>query len=199
MYVKENGFVAKITKFLRKDNNLSLAIAGVAGIAIIAFILTSLNTGSQPQAKTDSSSNQQTAAQSKTGTDLETQLEQILTQVQGAGQVQVMVTYESGPEIVPAVKTDTQNSSTDSTSGQNTTSTTQNSEPVTVQGKDGTEPMVLLQKEPVVLGVLVVAEGASNLEVRLRLMEAVQVALQIAPDRIEVLPMNITQQNREGN
>lgn len=198
MYVKENGFVAKITKFLRKDNNLSLAIAGVAGIAIIAFILTSLNTGSQPQTKTDASTGQQAAAQSKSSTDLETQLEGILSQVDGAGQVQVMVTYETGPEIVPAVKTDTQNSTTDGT-GQNTTSTTQNSEPVTVQGKDGTEPMVLLQKEPVVLGVLVVAEGASNLEVRLRLMEAVQVALQIAPDRIEVLPMNITQQNREGN
>lgn len=196
--MKENGLVAKITKFLRKDNNLSLAIAGVAGIAIIAFILTSLNTGS-PQAKTDSAAGQQVNKQANLTVDLKTQLEQILAQVQGAGQVQVMVTYETGPEIVPAVKTDTQNSSTDGT-GQNTTSTTQNSEPVTVQGKDGTEPMVLLEKQPVVLGVLVVAEGASNLEVRLRLMQAVQVALQIAPERIEVLPMNITaQQNREGN
>lgn len=197
--MKENGIVAKITQFLRKGNNLSLAVAGVAAVALIAFILVSLNGSGNPQDQTQGNA-ADTAASAGTDTqaDLEARLEQILSQVDGAGRVQVMVTYETGPEIVPAVKTDTQNSSSDSSSGQNTTSTTQDSEPVTVQGKDGTEPMVLVQKEPVVLGVLVVAEGASDLEVNLRLAQAVQVALQIAPDRIEVLPMNITE-NKEGN
>lgn len=191
------GPLEKISKFLRKGNNLSLTIAGVAAVALIAFILTSMNGSGQGPAEAQ-------AAGSVTGGEItsegmEARLERILSQVEGAGQVRVLVTYQTGPEIVPAVKTDTQ-SNTSENSGQDshTTSITENSEPVVVQGKNGTEPMVLVQKEPVVLGVLVVAEGASSLPVRLRLMQAVQVALQIAPDRIEVLPMNISE-NREGN
>jgi stage III sporulation protein AG len=197
--MKENGTIAKISKFLRKENNLQLAIVAVAAVALIAFILTTLtgNTNGQPDTSTDEGS--QNAATQNTSETLGTRLERILSQVESAGKVSVLITYETGPEIVPAVKTDKQsNSSNDGTEQTNsTTSTTQDSEPVVVQGKNGTEPMVLMTKEPVVLGVLVVAEGASELDVRLRLMQAVQVALQIAPDRIEVLPMNISN-SREG-
>jgi stage III sporulation protein AG len=192
------GPLDKISKFLRKDNNLSLTIAGVAAVALIVFILTSMSGSGQNPSDAQAAGGNAPAADSSSES-LETRLERILSQVEGTGQVKVLVTYETGPEIVPAVKTDTQ-SNTSENSGQDsrTTSITENSEPVVVQGKNGTEPMVLTQKEPVVLGVLVVAEGASSLSVRLRLMQAVQVALQIAPDRIEVLPMNITE-NREGN
>jgi stage III sporulation protein AG len=192
------GPLDKISKFLRKDNNLSLTIAGVAAVALIVFILTSMSGSGQNPSDAQAAGGNAPAADSSSES-LETRLERILSQVEGTGQVKVLVTYETGPEIVPAVKTDTQ-SNTSENSGQDsrTTSITENSEPVVVQGKNGTEPMVLVQKEPVVLGVLVVAEGASSLSVRLRLMQAVQVALQIAPDRIEVLPMNITE-NREGN
>lgn len=197
--MNENGFVARISKFLRKDNNLQLAIAVVAAFALIVFILTTITSpgGNKAADSNDTGGSQANAAASD---DLGTRLEQILTQVEGAGAVKVMVTYETGPEIVPAVKTDTQNNASDDTgtTGQHTTSTTENREPVVVQGKNGTEPMVLVQKEPVVLGVLVVAEGASDMVVRIRLMQAVQVALQVAPDRIEVLPMNITN-IEEGN
>lgn len=198
--MKENGAIARISKFLRKENNIQLAIVAVAVVALVAFILTTTlgNTGagSQP-ASAEGDGGGATDLSSPEG--LESRLEQILTQVDGAGQVRVLVTYETGPEIVPAVKTGTQSDTADDGSGQgSTTSMTQDSEPVVVQGKNGTEPMVLMMKEPVVLGVLVVAEGASELDVRLRLMQAVQVALQIAPDRIEVLPMNISN-SREGN
>jgi stage III sporulation protein AG len=199
----ENGLMGKISKFLRKENNLQLAIAGVAAVALIVFVLTSFSggTGNSKQTTSEESTSSKTTSTS-TSTDLETRLELILSQVESAGKVKVMVTYETGPEIVPAVKTETQKNTTDgdSTSGQNShsVSTTENSEPVVVQGGNGSEPMVLVEKEPVVLGVLVVAEGASELDVRLKLMEAVQTALQITPDRIEVLPMNISN-NKEGN
>lgn len=194
----KTGVVARLTKFLKKDNNLQLAIAAVAVVALISFVLT-LSTGNKSEGAAESTNtgNSQTAQQSAAG--LETRLEQILSQVEGAGAVRVLVTYETGPEIVPATKTGTQNNTSDGTNtGQHTTSMTENNEPVVVQGENGTEPLVLVRKEPVVLGVLVVAEGASDLNVRLRLAEAVRVSLQLAPTRIEVLPMNITN-NEEGN
>jgi stage III sporulation protein AG len=98
------------------------------------------------------------------------------------------------------MSTDTQQNTTNggaTGSESHSVSTTENSEPVVVQGKNGSEPMVLKQKEPEVLGALVVAEGASRLEVRLRLAAAVQVALQLPANRIEVLPMD-TSNNKEG-
>ncbi len=193
----ESNLISKITKFLKKDNNLQLAIVAVAVVALIAFLVTTtFAKGTQPQAD---GGNGTQVAQSNMEEDLEARLERILSSVDGAGSVKVLVTYESGPEIVPALKSDTQRNTSDSNgTGQRTTSTTENNEPVVVQGKGGSEPLVLVEKEPVILGVLVVAEGASDLDVRLRLAGAVQVALQIAPARIEVLPMNITNLE-EGN
>jgi stage III sporulation protein AG len=198
----ENNFIARISKLLRKENNLQLAIAAVAVVALVVFILTTVSGNGNKQPTVSEDNGNTTANTTQASAGMEARLEQILSQVQNAGEVKVMVTYETGPEIVPAVKTDTQNNSSDDsgTTGQNnnhTTSTIENSEPVVVQGKNGNEALVLKQKEPVVLGVLVVAEGASDLEVRFRLIEAVQVALQITPDRIEVLPMNISN-SKEG-
>jgi stage III sporulation protein AG len=196
--MKENGAMARFMKFLRKENNLQLAIVAVAAVALVAFILTT-TFGGNPSQPAEDAAGEQAAADSGEAA-LEARLEGILSQVENAGQVRVLVTYQAGPEIVPAVKTDTQSNSSNGGSGQTggSTSTQNGSEPVVVQGKDGTEPMVLLTKEPIVQGVLVVAEGATELDVRLRLQQAVQVALQIEPSRIEVLPMNISK-NREGN
>ncbi len=193
----ESNLISKIVKFVKKDNNLQLTIVAIAVVALIVFLVTTtLDNGTQPQEADNTSSRD---IQSDNGESLESRLERILSSVDGAGTVKVLVTYESGPEIVPALKSDTQSNTSDSSgSGQRTTSTTENNEPVVVQGKNGTEPLVLVEKEPVILGVLVVAEGASDLDVRLTLAGAVQVALQIAPARIEVLPMNITNLE-EGN
>lgn len=195
--MKENGAISRLTKFLRKENNLQLAIIGVAAVALVAFILTTTFNGS-PSA---GSSNDigQPASESSGEAELETRLEAILSQVEGAGKVKALVTYEAGEEIVPAVKTGTQSNNTNG-SGQSggSTSLQKDSEPVVMQGSNGIEPMVLLTKEPVIRGVLVVAEGATELDVRIRLLQAVQVALQLEPSRIEVLPMNISN-NREGN
>lgn len=47
----ENNLISKITKFIKKDNNLQLAIVAVAVVALIAFLVTtSFAKGTQPQA-----------------------------------------------------------------------------------------------------------------------------------------------------
>ena len=195
--MKENGAISRLTKFLRKENNLQLAIIGVAAVALVAFILST--SFKSPAAADSSDAASQQAAESSGEAELETRLEAILSEVAGAGRVRAFVTYEAGEEIVPAVKTGTQsNNMTGSGQSGGSTSVQSDSEPVVMQGRNGNEPMVLLTKEPVIQGVLVVAEGASELDVRIRLLQAVQVALQLEPSRIEVLPMNITK-NREGN
>lgn len=198
--MEKGVWLEKIKGFLRKENNLQLAIAGVAAIALLVTIFsTTLQPKTADPAADDASATAQEQITGSTDT-LEDRLASILTQMDGAGAVDVMVTYATGPEIVPAMSQDTQKSTTDgggAGSESHSVSTTENSQPVVVQGKNGSEPMVLTQKEPEVLGVLVMAEGASKLEVRLRLAAAVQVALQLPANRIAVLPKD-TSNHKEG-
>ena len=200
--MEKGGWLDKIKGFLRKENNLQLAIAGVAAVALLVTIFsTSFLPKAEEGAAGDSaaaSAQQQTSSNTDTLAD---RLANILNHVSDAGEVKVFIAYASGPEIVPAMSVDTQKSTTEGGSAgseSHSVSTTENSQPVVVQGKNGSEPMVLTQKEPEVLGVLVVAEGASKLEVRLRLAAAVQVALQLPANRIEVLPMEDTSNHKEG-
>ncbi len=191
----KSGILEKIKQFLCKENNLTLVIAGVAAVALLITIFTSSLAPAAQEADQDESKPASLASDS-----LEVRLQSILSQIENAGDVQVFVAYATGPEIVPAMSVDTQKNTSDGGSSgteTHTESTTENREPVVIQGKNGTEPMVLTQKEPEVLGVLVVAEGASALEVRLRLAAAVQVALQLPANRIEVLPMD-TSNYKEG-
>lgn len=125
--------------------------------------------------------------------DLEQRLEAVLSTVEAAGQVRVLITYSSGPSIVPVMSVSKQENQTrDESQGESSRSTVSSSQsdtPVTVQSGEGTQPMVQVEYAPTVLGVLVIAQGADQLEVKLRLQQAVQTVLQLPVSQIEVLPM----------
>ena len=100
-----------------------------------------------------------------------------------------MITYDSGPEIVPAMSTNVNSTGSETSEGSRSSSSqqsTESTEPATVSGSGGNEPIVLKEIEPVVRGVIVVAEGAADIEVRLDLQRAVRAVLDIPLSRIEV-------------
>lgn len=125
--------------------------------------------------------------------DIESRLENILSKIEGAGRVDVMITYESTPEKVPALSVDKQMSSTTDI-GENGTSTINNentqSDVVTINGSNGNDAFVLRENTPKIMGVIVIAEGADNITVKLDLLEAVQTVLNVSPDRVDVYKMN---------
>ena len=113
----------------------------------------------------------------------------MLSCIRGAGRVDVMITYDSGPEIVPAMSTNVNSTGSETSEGSRSSSSqqsTESTEPATVSGSGGNEPIVLKEIEPVVRGVIVVAEGAADIEVRLDLQRAVRAVLDIPLSRIEV-------------
>ena len=107
-------------------------------------------------------------------------LEAILCNIKGAGKVKILITYETTTELVPAYDSDTTISSSNGIENQ-----TQSQKPAT--GSDGT--IVLTQLRPKILGVVVVAEGASNMGVKLMLSQAVQTSLGVAAGKVEVFEM----------
>lgn len=122
----------------------------------------------------------------------EQKLKNILSRIKGAGEVEVMITYETGTEIVPAISVDTQTTTkTDTHDNGTSTTDTQNSqsEVVTVGSSGGSSALVIKEKSPLVKGVIVVAQGADDIAVKLNLLKAVQTILNVGPHQVDVYKM----------
>ena len=124
--------------------------------------------------------------------ETEERLKNVLSCIRGAGEVEVMITYDTGAQIIPAMSTDTQTGITRS-SGTGTESITENrtesSRPATVSQTGGNEAIVLTEKQPVVRGVIVIAEGAADITVRMNLQNAVRTVLGVDLSCIDVFEM----------
>ena len=112
--------------------------------------------------------------------DLSEQLSKILSQIQGAGKVQVMLTLAKGEETV--YQTDMESSG-----GENATSRV-----TTVILTDGERAQYGLVRQvigPTYLGAVVLCQGADNAAVKLAVVDAVSDLTGITSDRISVLKM----------
>ena len=117
----------------------------------------------------------------------EEKLKNILSQIEGAGEVDVMITYESSEEIQPAFNTNTTTEETkevDQQGGERTVTTS--SENKTMITSSSNEPIVIKTNQPKINGVIVVATGAKDLTVKETLYSAVQTALQVQGHQVEI-------------
>ena len=117
---------------------------------------------------------------------LETKLKSVLGNICGVGNVSVMVTLESGPELKIATQIDERTNTTTNSSG-TTTSVTIVEDPIIITQKGEDAPLVLMEILPVVKGVVVVAEGAKDVGIKLQLLEAVQALLDLPSVNIQIL------------
>ncbi|MBO8163140.1 MAG: stage III sporulation protein AG [Brevibacillus sp.] len=122
----------------------------------------------------------------------ETQLAEILEAVIGVGQVEVMVNLDSTPEVIVEKNRDTRSATTKETDRENATRNqidqSRNEQVVVVQGTKQEHPVVVKTVKPKVRGVLVVAKGAENIQVKAWILEAVQKVLDVPAYKISVLP-----------
>ncbi len=184
--VKKLGIITHFVKLDAKKKLQYLAILLIVIVILAIYFSSSGNPASQePISQTEQVS--QTGASS-----IEEKLQETLSKIEGAGHVQVMITYESSSEIVPAISVDTQTSTTmDESENGSSTIKTENtqSEIVTVNGSNGNNALVLKENSPPVKGVIVVAEGADDIGVKLNLLSAVETILNVSPDQVDVYKM----------
>lgn len=125
---------------------------------------------------------------------LERRIAEILTQVQGAGRVNVKVTFDVGRMYDYAEnQTHEENMSRESDTGGITreTSQTRKSDEIVITQDRATGiavPVVRNFTEPKIQGVLVVADGAKDVKVQRALIEAVTTLLDIPYHKVAVLP-----------
>lgn len=168
--------------FKKKNNNLYIIlIVGILMILASNFLFTS---GSGKEVKQSEKKTDETKT--------ERRLETILASVSGVGDVDVMITYDTGKEYVTVVnRTGTVLDSTETdVQGGGRQSTESNEETETVMVNSGNEstPFISKEIEPKIRGVLIVAEGAGNVNVRMNVMNAVAAVMDVPYHRIQVLP-----------
>ena len=163
-----------------------LTLAVICGIALIAMSGLEDKAISRKDEVKNKITQEELSNESSKAT-LEEKLKNILSQIEGAGEVDVMITYESSEEIQPAFNTNTTTEETkevDQQGGERTVTTS--SENKTMITSSSNEPIVIKTNQPKINGVIVVATGAKDLTVKETLYSAVQTALQVQGHQVEI-------------
>lgn len=130
--------------------------------------------------------------------NLEARLEKTLSGIEGAGRVQVMITFEDSGESV--VEKDTTRETSDlqesDKEGGNRAQKNMTSSQSTVYYEESSDKTPFVGKEmmPKIAGVLVVAQGGDKTSVKQNISEAVMALFQIDVNRIKVVKMNIQEE-----
>lgn len=121
---------------------------------------------------------------------LEQKLEKTLSLVYGVGKVKVMITLESTAELVTKddIKSENSVTSEEATTGDKREILTEKQEFSTVKINEDA-PLILKEISPKVSGVIIVAQGGGNIEVKNSLINATKALLNIDIHKIEVLKM----------
>lgn len=123
-------------------------------------------------------------------TYMEKRLKSILSKVSGVGEVDVMITFKNGKEIITKDDKQKEKSITneEALNGDKRQITSEKAQSETVKIGDN-KPLILKEINPKVDGVLIVAKGGSNAEVKNSLIKATNALLGVEIHKIEVLEM----------
>ena len=146
----------------------------VALILLVGLVLMLL-----PSGEKDRNTEDKISGETFSLAETERRLEALLKNVQGVGQVNVMLTLKSGSTIELAE---------DSSTSMRESETKRESDVVTVSRGSGTEEVVVTyERYPLYQGAVVVCEGGSNSAVRLSVIETVSVLTGLGSDKITVV------------
>ena len=165
----------KLRDFAEKYRFVGLVL--LLGIVLLAL----------PSEKDKKDANEFSAVSAVTQSEksVEEQLEALLSQVEGAGKVSVMLTVEEGEYTVLQTDSFTENLFSDQAEEENLRTETVFLE----RGSGGSEAIPVQTCGPVYRGAVVVAEGADQASVKLDLVSAVMSLTGLKADKITVIKM----------
>lgn len=166
-----------------------LVLLLAAGLLLVVI---SWPSGKEEKQTPETASSGKLSAEASYEEQLEQRLAAILSKVDGAGEVQVMVTLKDGGEKVlqeNTSRTDKQVEETDSNGGvRSQNEHSYDSDTLLSGGSGGSgSPYVVQERVPEVEGVLVLAEGAEKATVKTEITEAVQALFPLEAHKIRVL------------
>lgn len=126
--------------------------------------------------------------------DLVTSLENILSKIQGVGEVEVFINYSESSQIVAMYNENTKTSSTqenDTSGGTRTIQEVDSQKDIVYEEDDGVKkPITQKVIQPKIEGAIITAKGASNPEIKTNIIQAVEAITGLATHKIQVFEMN---------
>lgn len=126
--------------------------------------------------------------------NLEVKLENILSKIQGVGEVKICINYSESSEVVAMYNETSKVSNTEETdtSGGIRKIQETDSKKDIIYKEDNGEKMPITQKviQPKIEGAIITAKGASNADIKANIIQAVEAVTGLATHKIQVFEMN---------
>lgn len=131
-----------------------------------------------------------------TKTDLEQKLEDILSKIDGVGNVRVLITYSQSSEVVAMYNETLKSSSTeeeDSSGGKRKVDETDSTKEVIYTQENGINvPVTQKVINPTIEGAIITAIGANNAIIKTNIIQAVEAVTGLPTHKIQVFEMSKT-------
>lgn len=155
---------------------------------------TTNSTGKQLATVQDKTSNVKDQENTNDSTDLEKRLEEILKNINGVGTVKVFINYSESSETMAMYNENSKTSvteETDTSGGIRKIQETDSQKEIVYQ-EDGNNKTPIIQKtvEPKIEGAIITAKGASNIDIKTNIIQAVEAATGLATHKIQVFEMS---------
>lgn len=171
-----------LKKIMEKAGSGFFVMLGLVGVFLI--FMSEMDFGEKPV--------KNKASREEYRLQLEENLSELLSTVEGAGKVNIMVTLESGEENVYAwqEKTSRDEQTVSADLSEQVSQRTSYENEIVMVGENGSK-QALVEKtlQPSVQGVVVVCQGADDIKVVSNITNAVSVALNVPSNRICVIKM----------
>lgn len=184
----------RLTKIFKEEGNNKKKIENLVFFLIILVItIVAINFIWKDDKKEDTNTNDTSKKLASTGQEqtyqedsLETKLENILANINGVGNVKVLLTYNETEELIPVYNETDKKSTTnevDSEGGTRVVEEVDTSKEVVYQNEE-----IITQKKvsPKIEGAIITATGANNSTVKTNIIQAVEAATGLATHKIQV-------------
>ena len=192
---------AKGNENKKVENLVFFVIISVITIVIINFIWSGSKTDNKQVNENTDVNNKKLANVTEENTDevedtnnLEEKLEEILSKIQGVGEVKVCVNYSESSEVVAMFDENSSTSTTEETDtegGVRKIEQTETNKNVIYEENDGKKtPITTKVIKPKIEGAIITAKGANNAAVKNNIIQAVEALTGLATHKIQVFEMN---------
>lgn len=185
------------------ENMVFLVIVLIITIVVINYIWNGskssnkaiTNTSGKQLATTQNNKTTQTTSNSQnvTSSNLEERLEEILSKINGVGDVKVFINYTESSETVAMYNENSKTSvteETDTSGGVRKVEEVDSQKEIVYQEDNGSKtPIVQKTIEPKIEGAIITANGASNINTKTSIIQAVEAATGLATHKIQVFEM----------
>lgn len=188
--------IQSLNKMLSKGNLYNIVIVFLVGVLVL-IVSNFFNTSGNNTKATMSPSKDDVLVTEQYVSNYETsrknELKAMLGKMRGVGQVEVMLAFEGGEELVPAVNINDGVNNTnekDTEGGERKSTATNKGSQIVMSTQDGNSSPVILKKyNPKIIGVMVIAEGAQDKQVQLDIKNAVGTLFGLQTNKVNVYPM----------